>query len=105
MGAFSFTDRSRIAYRWETDDVTWYYRNMLRVEYDAGPLSPFVWGEPLFDVRRMKIDEYRIMAGIQFETSDSTSFDLGYLFRSREDDGEWTQDHIGAVYLVFDGWE
>lgn len=105
LGDFAFSDRSRIAHRWEADDAFWYYRNMLRVEYDAGALLPFVWGEPLLDLGRMKIDEYRLMAGLQVKTSESTSFDLGYMFRSREDDDGWTQDHIGAAYLVFDGWK
>jgi hypothetical protein len=105
LGSLVLSDRSRIAYRWETDDITWYYRNMLRVEYDVGPLLPFVWGEPLLEVRSLEIDEYRLMAGVQVKTSESTDIELGYLHRARKDASSWVHDHVVAFYVIFNGWD
>lgn len=105
VGDVALSDRSRIAYRWETDDTTWYYRNMLRVEYDTGSLFPFIWGEFFFDPGRPRIDQYRLMGGLALETSASTSLEPGYLYRARLDEGAWEHDHVAALYVTYDGWE
>jgi hypothetical protein len=105
FGDLELSDRNRIAYRWQTDQNTWYLRSQLRVEYALGAVTPFVWSEPMFDAVSFEFDEFRFMAGIQVQLSESTNFDVGYLHRVRKDEEVWKEDSIAALFVTFDGWE
>lgn len=105
VGDLELADRNRIAYRWQTDQNTWYLRSQLRVGYAFGPVTPFLWVEPLFDAVDFEVDDFRVMAGMQVKLSESTDVEVGYLHRLRKNDDLWTQDSIAAIFVEFDGWD
>lgn len=105
-GDLAFTDRNRLEYRWRDTGDAVRYRNQLRVSY-APPerrIFPFVWNEALILLNEEGFNQNRLTAGLTAALSPTTRLEAGYMFRSREELGTWFHDHIGVLYLFYDGW-
>jgi hypothetical protein len=105
-GAFTFSDRNRLEYRWRDSGDGWRYRNQLRINYapEGQTFIPFVWDEvlvPLFDEGS---PQNRLMAGLGVSTTPSTRIEVGYMWRARHEAEEWQHDHIAVLYLFYNGW-
>lgn len=105
-GDFAFADRNRLEYRWRDSGHAFRYRNQLRISY-APPkhvIIPFVWDEALIALNDEGFHQNRLTAGVTTVLSSTTRLEGGYMFRSRRELGSWFHDHIGVVYLFYDGW-
>lgn len=109
VGPFTFNDRNRLEYRYRTAGERWRYRNQLRVNY-APPGArwiPFVWDELLVDLSGDGVHQNRAEIGLGRMLGDRSRVDVGYLFRSRLESGQWHHDHILnlSVYVEpIPGW-
>lgn len=109
VGPFTFNDRNRLEYRYRTTGERWRYRNQLRVNY-APPGArwiPFVWDELLVDLSGDGVHQNRAEIGLGRMLGDRSRVDVGYLFRSRLEAGQWHHDHILnlSVYVEpIPGW-
>src|SRR5690606_42112004 len=67
-------------------------------------IFPFVWNEALILLNEEGFNQNRLTAGLTAALSPTTRLEAGYMFRSREELGTWFHDHIGVLYLFYDGW-
>lgn len=105
IGDFGFLDRNRLEYRWRDTGDGWRYRNQLRVNYVAwSTIVPFVWDEVLVQLSDEGFHQNRLQGGIGIVTSKSTRIDVAYMLRSRKEPEGWINDHVGVLYLFYDGW-
>lgn len=104
LGAFTFNDRNRLEYRYRDTDERFRYRNQLRVNYAprGARWLPYVWDEMLFDLSGLGFNQNRAEIGVARMLTPSIRLDVGYMFRSREAQGDWTHDHILNLFFFFD---
>ncbi len=105
-GAFAFADRNRLEYRWRDSDDALRYRNQFRISYapQEHRVLPFVWNEVLITLNDEGFNQNRLLAGLTAVLSSTTRLEGGYMFRSRKELGSWFHDHIGVIYLFYNGW-
>jgi hypothetical protein len=104
-GDFTCMDRNRLEYRVRLGSAStahFRYRNLLRVNYAPADARwvPFIWNEPLLE---LGVDGFqnRLEAGVGYQLSPDTRFDLGLMWRARHAGGAWDQDVILNGYLYF----
>jgi hypothetical protein len=104
VGDFAFNDRNRGEYRWRDSGERYRYRNQLRISYaPKGALwIPFIWDEALVDLSGSGFNQNRASAGLGRLLTDTIRLDVGYIFRSRKESGDWSHDHVLNLYLYFD---
>jgi hypothetical protein len=104
VGDFAFNDRNRGEYRWRDSGERYRYRNQLRISYapKGARWIPYIWDEALIDLSGLGFNQNRASAGLGRLLTDTIRLDVGYIFRSREERGDWSHDHILNLYFYFD---
>jgi hypothetical protein len=103
-GDFAFNDRNRGELRFRSGEQRTRYRNQLRVSYapKGARWIPFVWDELLVDLAGQGVHQNRFQTGLGRMLDERTRLDVGYMFRSRKEQGSWSHDHILNVSIFFD---
>ncbi|MBO9539108.1 DUF2490 domain-containing protein [bacterium] len=105
-GAFTWSDRNRLEYRYHqsgnASKESWRYRNQLRLSYAPAGAQwlPYASDEVLVDLSGAGLNQNRANLGVGRVLSDSMRLDIGYGYRSRlSSGGAWSHDHLGLVSL------
>ncbi len=109
-GNFTFSGRFRIqratkTYVEDSEDIAaaWAGRIRFKTEYDfsSKPFSPYFFIEaynPLFENEGLDINRMRLSGGTELRISNSTAFDIGYIFQ-RDFKSEYEDKHILSIAL------
>lgn len=100
----SLTNRSRIEYRFKSNEKNIRFRNQGKISFPFinSNFNYFISDETFFEFSNKDIfNQNRLSTGISYKINEITKIDIGYLLLTKLEKNNWSNNHILLLNFIF----